>query len=93
MIIRSDLPKFQIKNRTAGTPEENAAVVKGSIAFFGTYTLSGDQLHLHIVGSSCPNWRGEDQTRTVHVTGDQLTWENPAASSGGTAKLVWQRTK
>ena len=39
--IRSDLPKFELNNRQAGTPEENKAVVHGSIAFFGTYSVSG----------------------------------------------------
>jgi hypothetical protein len=41
IIIRSVLPKFASNNRQAGTPEENKAVVQGSIAFFGTYSVSG----------------------------------------------------
>ena len=32
IITRSDLPKFASNNRAAGTPEENKAVVQGSIA-------------------------------------------------------------
>ena len=38
-IVRSDLPKFASNNRAQGTPEENKAVVQGSIATFGTYTV------------------------------------------------------
>jgi hypothetical protein len=38
IITRSDLPKFASNNRHAGTPEENKAVVEGSIAYFGTYS-------------------------------------------------------
>jgi hypothetical protein len=91
IIIRSDIPKFAIDNRTRGTAEENADVVKGSIAFYGTYTLDGDSLQLHIVGSSFPNWNGTGQERIVHLTGNQFTWENAHASGGGGAKLIWQR--
>src|SRR2546430_1725432 len=34
IITRSDLPKFASNNREAGTPEENKAVVQGSLAYF-----------------------------------------------------------
>jgi hypothetical protein len=37
---RSDLAKFSSNNRTQGTPEENKAVVLGSIAHFGRYTVN-----------------------------------------------------
>ena len=37
--MRSDLPKFASKDRTKGTSEENQAVVAGSFAYFGTYTV------------------------------------------------------
>jgi hypothetical protein len=36
IITRSDLPKFASNNRQAGTPEENKAIVQGSLAYFGT---------------------------------------------------------
>src|SRR3954469_9758670 len=80
ILLRSDLPKFQANNRGSGTADENAAVVKGSVAFFGTYILNGDTLKLHIEGSTFPNWGNTDQTRIVHLSGDQFTWENAAAS-------------
>jgi len=40
IITRSDLPKFASNNREAGTPEENKAAMQGSIAYFGTYSVS-----------------------------------------------------
>jgi hypothetical protein len=67
--------------------------MKGGIGFFGTYTLSGDTLRMHIEGSTFPNWTNTDQTRIVHLSGNQFTWENAAASGGGNAKLVFQRVK
>jgi len=38
------------------TPEENAAIVHGSIAYFGTYTVAGTRnaIHLHYDGSTYP---------------------------------------
>jgi Lipocalin-like domain len=38
-IHRSDLPKFASKNRLQGTPDENKAVVQGSVSSFGTYSV------------------------------------------------------
>jgi hypothetical protein len=37
---RADLPKFASNRRDQGTPEENKAVVQGSIAYFGTYSVN-----------------------------------------------------
>src|SRR6266705_3668379 len=36
VIARADLPKVASNNRTTATPEENKAIVEGSIAHFGT---------------------------------------------------------
>jgi hypothetical protein len=93
ILLRSDLPRFKSNNRLTGTPEEILAVVTGSIGYFGTYTLSGDTLKMHIEGSTYPNWTTDDQTRTVHLTGEQLRWENAAASAGGSVVQIYQRVK
>jgi len=37
---RGGLPKFASNNRTQGRPEENRAIVQGSIAHFGKYSVS-----------------------------------------------------
>jgi hypothetical protein len=94
VLLRGELAKFAKNNRLLGTPEENTAVVKGSIAYFGTYTLTNDVLKLHITASTFPNWTGTDQTRTVHLAGNQLIWENAAPSAGGGGvKQVYERAK
>ena len=41
LLSRSDLPKFASNNRNTGSLEENKAVVQGSIATFGTYSVAG----------------------------------------------------
>ena len=88
---RGDLPKFASNNRTAGTADENKAVVQGSIATFGTYSVVGKELSLKIEHSTFPNWMGADQKRTIAITGDELKWNNPAGSGGGIVELVLKR--
>jgi len=88
---RSDLPKFASNNRAMGTADENKAVVQGSIATFGTYSVAGNELSLKIEHSTFPNWIGADQKRTIAITGDQLKWHNTAGSGGGIVELVLKR--
>jgi hypothetical protein len=45
----ADILKFVFNSRDNGTSDENRAVVRGSVSFFGTYTLDADDsLTLHI---------------------------------------------
>lgn len=92
MTARSDLPRFAVSNRTQGSDEENKAIVHGSIAHFGTYTLNGEDktITFHIHTSTFPNWNGTDQKRPFTLTADELRWRTPA-SSGGTAEVVLRR--
>src|SRR5262245_64984315 len=90
---QSMVPKFASNNRTTGTPEENAAVVKGSIATYGTYSVADKNFTLKIEHSTFPNWVGATQPRTITVTGDELKWSNPAGSGGGVVELVLKRVK
>src|SRR2546428_3064417 len=92
-VLRYDLPKFASNNRDTGTPDENKAIVQGSITYFGTYSVNeaDGTLTLHIERSSFPNWNGTDQKRTIaSLTAEELRYTNPAASVGGTAELVWK---
>jgi Lipocalin-like domain len=93
LFSREELPKFASNNRTTGTPEENAAVVKGSIATYGTYSVADKNFTLKIEHSTFPNWVGATQPRTITVTGDELKWSNPAGSGGGVVELVLKRVK
>ena len=94
IITRADVAKFASNNRETGTPDENKAAMQGSIAYFGNYSVNAGTANLHIDGSSFPNWKGTDQKRTFSLSGDDLKWDNPVASTGaGTAQLVWKRAK
>jgi hypothetical protein len=89
----AELPKFASNNRTTGTPEENTAVVKGSISTYGAYSVADKTFTFKIDHSTFPNWIGAEQTRTITVTGDEMKWNNPAGSGGGVVELVLKRVK
>ena len=93
-VVRSDLAPFASNNREHGTADENAAVVRGSIAYFGTYAAdaAGTSLIFEITGATLPNWIGATQTRGVRFeTPNGLTLINAAASGGGVAEITWRR--
>ena len=94
-IVRSDLPKFASKNRAQGTPEENKAVVLGSVATFGTYTVDDAKktYTLKYEGSSFPNRVGTEETRPFTIAADELKVTNPSTSVGGSSELVYKRAK
>ena len=95
ILLRSDLPKYASNNRTKGTPNEYKATVEGSFAFFGTYSISGTDLNLHVEGSTFPNWTGTEQKRVnLTVTDDQFKYMNPVPSGGvGSDVVSWKRVK
>jgi hypothetical protein len=92
--LRPDIPKFAAGNRMQGTADENKAVVQGSIASFGGYTVSpdGKVLTMKIEGSTWPSWIGTEQKRTLSVNGDDMKYSVPA-SIGGTSELTYKRVK
>jgi hypothetical protein len=93
---RSNLPKFKSNNRTSGSTEENKAVVAGTLAHFGRYTVdeASHTLTFHVEGSSFPNWEQTQQKLQFGVLSpDDLKWERPDASGGGTELLYWKKIK
>jgi hypothetical protein len=96
IISRSDLPPLASNNRLLGTAEEYRAIVQGSIAYFGTYTIDENArtFTVHVEGGTFPNWVGTDQKRIFSVSGDELKYTNANRSAGaGTALVVWRRVK
>jgi hypothetical protein len=94
-VLRSDLPKFASPNRTKATPEESQAVIRGYIAYFGTYKITGPgEITLHIISGSFPNWDGAEQKRLFVIKGDELQYTNMSTSFGdASAHLVWKRVR
>ena len=94
-IARAGLPKVASNNRTTGTPEENQAIVGGSLTHFGTLAVNAADktITFKIETATFPNWDGTEQKRAFTLSGDELTYTVPAASGGGTATVVWKRAK
>jgi curli biogenesis system outer membrane secretion channel CsgG len=80
VVGRADLPKFASNIRTRGSDGENKAVVQGSLAYFGTYSVdeAGSSYAVRIESSTFPNWVGTSQQRRVVLSGDEFTLSNPA---------------
>lgn len=95
VIIASGRPKFASKSRETGTADENQSVVKGSIAYFGTYSVGPSGIvDLHVESSTFPNMTGTDQKRSIKISGDELTWGNATPAVGsGVAEQRWKRAK
>lgn len=97
VITRNDLPKFASESRVKGTPDENKAVVAGSVAHFGRYSVDEKEkaILLKIESSTFANWNGSEQKRPFELKGNQLRYTNPKPSAGGppTGQVIWNRAK
>ena len=96
VIVRADLPKFASGSRFGGTPDDNKAVVHGSNAHFGSYTVdpAGTTITFRIEGATFPNWDGAEQKRSFTLKGDELKYIIPTSTTGsGPGEVVWRRLK
>ena len=95
--VRADLPKLAANNRARATAEEARAVVAGSIAYFGTYSVNEVEkvITAKVEGSTFANLiGGAEQKRIItSITADELKFINPTSPSGVTLELVWKRAK
>ena len=96
MATRADLPKFASNNRAEGTPEENKAVVQGSVFYFGRSSVNETDktITTHIEVCSFPNWIGIERKSTYTINGDEFISTASGSSVGeGTVRAVYKRAK
>jgi hypothetical protein len=93
VLTRAGLPKFASDNRLQGTAEENKAIVQGSVATYGTYSVSDKVLTLHVLGGTWASWTGTDQKRPITSFTKNEIALTAAASVGGTTLTTWRRVK
>ncbi len=91
LIARPGRAKFAANSREQGTVDENQIAVRGSLAFTGSYALSGQTLIFKIEASTYPNAEGAEQRRSITLTRDELRWTNPATSTGAAGQAVLRR--
>jgi hypothetical protein len=95
ILLRTDLPKFASNNAMTGTADEYKAIVQGSNASYGTWSVDEQDgaLISKIEGSTFPGWDGQNQWRTLSIAGDEMKMCVSGAQIGGTACAIWKRTK
>jgi hypothetical protein len=94
IMMRADLPKIASNNAMTATDAENKAIMQGSSAFFGTWSVdeATSTMLNRIDGSTYPNWDGTDLKRTVSISGDDMK-VCVASQIGGTSCAVWRRVR
>lgn len=96
IIMRPDLPKLASNDPLKPSAEEAEAIAKGSIAYFGTYTVdeASKTVSLKIDGTTLANQLGMEQKRVITaISADGMTYSNPTAVGGGKIELSWKRAK
>jgi hypothetical protein len=94
VLTRPDLPKIASEDRLKGTPAEYQAVVQGSVAHFGTYSVNEAEgtYTLHVESSTFPNYNGTDQIRIVtSLSRDEMKVTNPSPTTPTKAYVVYKR--
>lgn len=89
------IPRFQSNQRGGGTDAENRAVMAGSLALYGRYTVDdrGNFSGNSVEGSSFPNWAGDIRTTRelrMEVQGERMV-ESFQRPGGAKVSLVFER--
>ena len=94
VMSRAGLPRFASNNRDRGTDDENRAVVAGSFAHSGRYTVDDARALFtwKVEASTFPNWENSQQIRSFRISGDELRYMS-ATAQGGQPEAVWKRAK
>ena len=94
---RSELPKLAANDRAKATAEEATAIVSGSIAYYGTYSVdeADKSLSVSLDGSTFANLLGGSaQKRVVTLlNATELQFANPRTPSGMTLQTAWKRAQ
>src|ERR1700730_2288720 len=96
VIASAGNPKIVSHDPSKTNSEEVDGLIVESIAYYGTYTVSGAEkvVILHLDASTFPNQIGTDQKRTItSLTADELKYSHPAAMSGVQVHQVWKRAE
>ena len=95
-IYKAVRPKVASGDKNICTPEESKALIQGSNAHFGTYTVDEAKhtITFKVDHASFPNWEGIDQERTYVYTGKEVRYVVTHTTQGGkavVAEVVWRR--
>jgi hypothetical protein len=93
IIARGDRPR---PAGTLATPAEADALLKGMVAYAGTYTVEGETVTHDVDISWNESWTGSRQTRMFRFDGGRLHLETPPSPdpNGGrmsVRRMVWEK--
>lgn len=96
LLIASDRPKWKSPDRMQGTDEENTLAARGTLAYYGTYSLNeaDHTFTLNVERSLHPNLNGTSQKRSFTLMGDELKYSTPPfryPKGTFTGYFVWKR--
>jgi hypothetical protein len=96
MFARADLPKISSGDPNTPSPEEAMAITKGSIAYFGTYSVDDKNkiVEFRIDSGTLANQIGREQKRKItSLTANELKYTNLTAVSGDPIDIAFKRAK
>lgn len=91
MLGRADRPAFGGRAGDA-TDADWAGAASTFVAYAGTWTRDGDEVHHHVAIALIPDWIGTTMHRTIGERDGRLTLTVEPRTPGGRAqRLVWAR--
>lgn len=95
IIVQADLPKISWNDPMKPTADEAQAIVRGSIAYYGTYSIdeATKTLNLQLDGTTLTNQLGIPQKRNIDsISADEMRYSNSSVVGGlGRIELAWKR--
>jgi hypothetical protein len=95
IIAQANLPKISSNDPLKPTVEEAQAIVRGSIAYFGTYTVdeATRTVSMKLDGTTLTNQLGVPQKRIIDsISANEMRYSNPTAVGGlGKIEVAWKR--
>ncbi|SHM50978.1 Lipocalin-like domain-containing protein [Chitinophaga jiangningensis] len=94
-ILKANRSKVATNDKDKATAEENAALVRGSNAHYGIYTVDENKqtIVFNVQHAFYPNWEGGTQVRSYAIQNNLLTYTVTTPTNGGAsmAKVVWKK--
>lgn len=97
VILQANLPKISSNDPMKPSAEEAEAIIRGSIAYYGTYRVdeATKTIDMQLDGTTLTNQLGITQKRTIDsISADEMRYSNPTAVGGGGAgkiEVAWKR--
>jgi hypothetical protein len=97
VIVQADLPKISSSDPMKPNAEEAEAIVRGSIAYYGTYSVdeATKTISVQLDGTTLTNQLGILQKRNIDsISADEMHYSNPTAVGGsgaGKIEVAWKR--